>query len=113
MATSAKPSLRFFHTPALRTRTNRLLAAIERDEDATQHAGPLSSLVVDLTESGLDYYFLRPLKQAKVGFVARQSASLGMAGVTRLMAPAIRTILAGASTTQLRLIARHIRELMQ
>ena len=74
--------------------------------------GALSSLVVDLTEAGLNYYFLRPLQQAKVGFVARQTASFGMAGALRVMSPIIRSILAGTNATQLRVITRHIRHLM-
>jgi hypothetical protein len=112
MATSSKTSLRFFHSAALRTRTNKVLAAIDKDQDATRHAGALSGVVVDLTEAGLDYYFLRPLQQAKVGFVARQTASLGMGGALRVMSPMIRRILAGTNTGQLRVIGRHIRHLM-
>jgi len=112
MTTSAKPSLRFFHSAALRTRSKKVLAAVERDEDPTQHAGALAMLVVDLTEAGLKYYFLKPLHQAQVGFVARQTASLGMAGSLRVMSPIIRSILAGTNATQMRVIARHIRQLM-
>jgi len=112
MSVSAKPSLRFFHSAALRTRSNKVLAAIERDDDPTHHVGALSSLVVDLTEAGLNHYFLKPLQQAKVGFVARQTASLGMAGALRVMAPLIRSVLAGTNATQLRVITRHIRQLM-
>jgi hypothetical protein len=112
MATSAKPSLRFFHSAALRSRSNKVLDAVERDKDPTQHVGALSSLVLDLTEAGLSYYFLKPLQQAKVGFVARQTASFGMAGALRLMSPVVRGVLAGANATQLHVITRHIRQLM-
>jgi hypothetical protein len=112
MATSSKPSLRFFHSAALRTRSNKILAGIEQDKDPTQHVGALSNLVLDLTEAGFDYFFLKPLQQAKVGFVARQTASFGMAGALRIMSPAIRTILAGTNAAQLRIITRHIRQLM-
>ena len=112
MGSSAKPALRFFHSAALRTRTNKVLADIDKDEDATQHAGALSGLVLDLTKVGLDYYYMRPLQQAKVGFVARQTANLGMAGALRVMSPIIRSILVGANTSQLRVIARHIHQLM-
>ena len=112
MATSSRPSLRFFHSAALRTRSDKVLAGIEHDKDPTQHAEVLSKLVVDLTEAGLDYYFLKPLQQAKVGFVTRQTARFGMAGALRMMSPVIRTILASANATQLRVITRHIRELM-
>jgi hypothetical protein len=72
----------------------------------------LAGAVVDLTRAGLDYYFLKPLQEAKVGFVSRQTAKLGMAGALRVMSPVIRSILAGANTTQLRVIAGHLRHLM-
>ena len=85
---------------------------MERDPDPTQHAAALSSLVVDLTEAGFDYYFLKPLAQAKAGFVARQTAGLGMAGALRVMSPLIRSILGGANAAQLHVITRHIRHLM-
>ena len=113
MPNVAKPSVRFFHSPALRKRTDAVLARIERDDDATQHVSALSSVVVALTETGLDYYFLRPLREAKFGFVARQTANLGMSGALRVMSPIIGRILAGADTAQLRGVARHIRHLME
>jgi len=112
MSASAKPSLRFFHSAALRTRSNKVLTAIERDKDPARHVGALSSLVVDLTEAGLNYYFLKPLQQAKVGFVAQQTASFGLAGVLRMMSPIISRVLASTNATQLRLISGHIRQLM-
>ena len=112
MPAAAKPSLRFFHSAPLRTRTIKLLAAIDHDQEPTQHAAALAALVVALAEAGLDYYFLRPLQLAKVGFVARQTANFGMAGALRIMSPMIRSILGGTNGAQLRIISRHIRQLM-
>ena len=111
MPSVAKPSLRFFCPTGLRKRTDTVLARIERDDDATQYASALSSVVVELTETGLDYYFLRPLRESKFGFVARQTANLGMSGALRVMSPVIGRILTGADTAQLRGVARHIRHL--
>jgi hypothetical protein len=113
MPSVAKPSVHFFHSAALRKRTDDVLARIERDDDATQHATALSSVVVALTETGLDYYFLRPLRESKFGFVPRQTANLGMSGALRVMSPIIGRILAGADTAQLRGVARHIRHLTE
>jgi hypothetical protein len=113
MPTVAKPSLRFFHSEALRKRTDAVLTRIERDDDATKHAGALSSVVSELTEAGLDYYFLRPLQESQFGFVARQTASLGISGALRVMSPIIGRILSGADTPQLRGVARHIRHLTE
>jgi hypothetical protein len=111
MPSVAKPSVRFFHSAGLRKRTDTVLARIESDDDATQHASALASAVVELTATGLDYYFLRPLREAEFGFVARQTANLGMSGAMRVMSPIIGRILAGADTAQLRGVARHIRHL--
>jgi len=36
----------------------------------------LADLVADLTQAGMDYYYLRALKLAQVGFVVEQSARL-------------------------------------
>lgn len=109
---SAKPSLRFFHTPALRTRTNKVLASIEAGPDPTARAEALSAVVLSLTEAGLDYYFIKAVKDAKLGFVARQTAGLGVAGATRVIGPILRSVIGGANAAQLRSIAKHIRHLM-
>lgn len=112
MAIAGKPSLRFFCSAGLRKRTDAVVARIEKDEDATRHAETLSRVVNDLTGEGLTYYFLRPLEEAKFGFVARQTARLGVAGALRFMSPMVGRILGGADTPQLRGVARHIRQLM-
>jgi len=108
---SAKPSLRFYHSAALQHRADKLLTAIEQDEDPTPQAGAFADLVVDLTEAGMDYYFLRPIRQAKLGMVAQKTASYGMSAALRLMAPLVRTILRGTTADQLRSIAAHMRHL--
>jgi hypothetical protein len=111
MAVAEKPSLRFFYSPALRKRADVLLSRIEKDDDATQHAEALSRVVSDLTAEGFAYYFLRPLEEARFGFVARQTAKLGVASAMRFMSPMISRILGGADTPQLRGVAKHIRGL--
>ncbi len=111
MPSETRPSLRFCYSPALRKRTEAVLDRIEKDEDATRQADALSKVVVELTEAGLSYYFQRPLDEAKFGFVARRTASLGLTGVMHVMSPVICRILAGADGQQLRGVARHIREL--
>ena len=109
----AKPSMRFYHTAALRHRTEQLLAAIEKSEDPTEHAGEFSSLVVDLTEAGMHYYLLKPVQEAKLGFVSQKTASLGMAAALRVMSPIVHGIVGGADGAQLRVMAEHMRQLTQ
>jgi len=110
---AAKPSMRFYHSVALRTRTEKLLAAIDKSENPTEHARAFADLVVDLSEAGMEYYFLKPIRQAKFGIVAQKTASLGMSGALRVLSPIVRTILHGATAAQLKVIAEHMRHLTQ
>jgi hypothetical protein len=108
---TAKPSLRFTHSPALRTQTLKVLAAIDTAPDPTKHVQSLTSVVLSLTDAGMEYYFLKPIKDAKLSFVARQTASFGISGAIRIMSPIVKAVLGGANADQLRVISRHIRHL--
>ncbi len=113
MRVSAEPSLQFHYPAPLQKRADAVLSRIEGDDDATPQAGALSAVVLDLTEAGLDYYFLRAVEQAKFGFAARQASTFATAGALRLMSPLIGRVLASADSRQLRAVARHIRYLMK
>ncbi len=67
---------------------------------------------MDLTDSGLEYYFARPLDQAHAGFVAKQSAHAGLAYVKRIMAPVVHNVIGRLDEDQLLTVCSHIRELM-
>jgi hypothetical protein len=111
-AGSAKPFLRFFHSQELRDKTLRVLGELEQAEDATAHREALADIVVELTNSGMDFYFMRPLRLAKTGFIVEQSASLGMTGVKKVMASVIRQIIGRMEGPQLLSVCRSIRQLM-
>jgi hypothetical protein len=109
---SREPFLRFYHSSRLRAETLAVLKALEQARDSTQHHEALSNVVVALTESGMEYYFLRPLKLAKVGFVVEQSARLGMKGALRVQASIVRNIIGRMDGPQLLAICGHIRNLI-
>jgi hypothetical protein len=109
---AAPTSLRFTLPAGLRTRTLKVLAKIDGDPDPVRHAEDLCALVLALTESGMDFYFLRAVTGAKLGFVARQTANLGVAGAVRVMSPIVRSVLGGADAAQLKAVSKHIRRLM-
>ncbi len=109
---SAKPSLRFYHSVPLRKRTLDLLDTVEQAEDATAHRDALSELVMELTRSGFDAYFLQPLKQARAGFILEQTASLGLAGAQQMMGPVIRQMIGRMNGPQLLSVCSSIRQLM-
>jgi hypothetical protein len=110
---SDKPFLRFYHSDSLRAKTLAVLTTLEQAQDSTRHRDTLSAIVLELTDSGLEYYFLRPLKLAQVSFVVEQSAQLGMGGVKRVMAPIIRNIIGHMDKHQLLTVCRHMRQLME
>jgi hypothetical protein len=61
----------------------------------------------------MDYYFIKPLERANVGFLIQTSASIGMAGVLQLMGTVIRNIIGRMEGQQLLSICGSIRQLMR
>ena len=112
VATKSKPYLRFYHSVELRARTLALLTKIENAEKATDHSGPLSELVLELTNCGMDQYFLQSLKAAKVNFVVQQSATLGLAGVQKIVGTVVRSVLGRMDDRQLLAICGSLRGFM-
>jgi len=108
----SEPFLRFYHSTALRKNTLSLLSALEQAEDATTHRDALADIVVELTNSGMDYYFMKPLRLAKAGFVVQQSASLGLTGIQQVMGSVIRNIVGRMDRPQLISVCGSIRKLM-
>jgi len=98
---STQPFLRFYHSKSLRAKTLTVLATLEKAKDSKQHRGALADVIVELTDSGMEYYFLRPLKLAKAGFFTEQSANLGMSAAIRVLASVIRNIIGRMYTPQL------------
>ena len=111
-APGSKPFLRFHHSQELRVRTLDVLEIIESADKATAHSGQLIELILELTESGMDQYFLQSLKATKANFVVQQSAALGLSGVQKAMGTVIRQILARMDDRQLLSVCGSIRRFM-
>ena len=108
---AAEPSMRFYHSRALREKTHAVLDALEAAPGHPRHGDALADLVTELIEAGMDYYFMRALKQAKVGFVTEQSARMGMSGAVKLISSVNRKFIVRMDKDQLLVVAQHIREL--
>ncbi len=109
--TAAEPSLRFHHSQALRSKTTRVLAALDAAPSRSEHAEALADLVAELVDVGMDYYFLRALQGAEVGFLTEQSARLGLSGAARLINSVSRKFIVRMDAAQLQSVATHIRAL--
>ncbi len=109
---SSRPFFRFCHSKALRTKTLAVLDAIEQADDATMHSKALADVSVELMRGAMEYFFLAPLKLAKVNILIRQSASLGVAGTLQVMGTVSRNILGRMDTPQLVSVCASIRRFM-
>lgn len=105
--------MRVYHSDELHEKTLLMLTTLERARDPTAHRDALAELAVELTNNGLDYCFVQPLKVAKAGFILEQSASIGMAGAQQALAIVIRNIIARMDGPQLRSVAQSLREFMR
>ena len=112
-ASSSRPFLRFYYSEGLHKKTLSVLGRIEKADDATAHRDALADVVVELTNSGLDFYFLKPLAQAKAGFILEKAASVGMAAAQQVMASVIRQIIGRMEGPQLLSVCGSIRQLMR
>lgn len=109
---SSKPFLRFYHSEGLRKKTLSVLTTLEQAQDATAHRDALADVVVELMKSGLDAYFMKPLKLARAGFIVEQSANLGLAGAQQVMGSVIRNIIGRMGKPQLLSVCGSIRQFM-
>ncbi len=109
----SKPFLRFYHSEALRQETLAVLIAIEQAPDATVHRAVLADIAVELTNCGMDYFFMKPLRAAKVGFIVQQSANIGLAGAKQVMGTVIRNIIGRMDAPPLLSVCGSIRQLMR
>lgn len=109
---SAAPFLRFYHSESLRAKTLAVLTTIEKAKDGKQHRDALADVVVELTDSGMEYFFMRPLKLANAGFITEQSANLGLGAVKRVFGSVIRNIIGRMDGPQLLSVCGSIRALM-
>lgn len=110
---AVKPFLRFYHSDILRSRTLAVLTTLEQAQESTQHRGALSAIVLELTDSGMEYFFLKPLQLANVSMVVQQSARMGIGGVKQLITPVIRNTIGHMDGQQLLTVCTFIRGLME
>lgn len=90
-----------------------VLTALEEADEPEEHREALADLVADLTESGMDYYYLRALKLSGAGSLTQQSAKLGIAGAVKMISSVSRRFIMRMNGKELRAVAGHIRGLAE
>jgi len=78
-----------------------VLAQLRAAEQPRAHAASLIEAANRLTASGLDHYFLEPLRRTGVGGISLRGAELGIASSRKGIAAFVKRILRGMSDEQL------------
>ena len=111
-ASADKPFLRFTHAKPLRVRTLQVLDAIDTDDDPLPHRDALGKLIVELSNAGLNFFFIESVGKLKMGFIVNQTASLGIGSVMRVLGPTVRNIVGRMDKKQLRQVSGIMRQMM-
>ena len=84
----------------------------ETKPDQPKHGHAVADLVSELIEVGMDYYFMVPLKQAEIGFIAEKSARLGISSAVKLISSVSKKYIARINHGQLLVVSSHIQSLV-
>ena len=71
----------------------------------------MADLVAERIEAGMDYYFVKALKEAEIGFVSEKSARLGIASAVKLISSVSRKFIIRMDQNQLSVVGNHIQSL--
>ncbi|MGB3565210.1 MAG: hypothetical protein WBH85_11915 [Thermoanaerobaculia bacterium] len=94
----------------LRQQTLETIAQLRESTDRRRHLPLLSDLISDLTEAGLEYYFVHSLQRAGVGMIGVSTAKLGIASTSKGIPMVINNVVKMMSDEQLAAVADFIEE---
>ena len=106
------PRIGFRISPELAARTESAVAGVRQDPADRDRVDELVEVVLEMTDVGLDYYYLEPLRRARVGAMATGAAKLGLATAERSIPPIVRRVLTGLDAEQILEIAEFIDDLL-
>ena len=98
---SGRALIAFEISSDLRERIEAVIAEMRDAEKPKQHVAELVTVVLEMTDVGLDYYYLRPLGAIEAGFVLRNTAKVGLAAAKKSLPLLIRKVVSGLSDKQL------------
>ena len=104
--------LAFRISPELLARAEAALEAVRGDPTHPPHVKELVAVILELTDTGLDYYFLEPLRRVRIGTVGMSTARLGIAAAGRSIPPIVRRVLTSMDEEQILEIADFLDELL-
>lgn len=99
-------------SPELMRRARQAVAAVRADPGHEPHVEELVEVVVELTDRGLDFYYMEPLRRARAGAMTASAARVGLAAAGRGIPAIIRRVVSSLDEDQIREIADFVDEIL-
>ena len=99
-------------SPDVLARAEAALEAVREDPGEEAGRAALLGVVLELTERGMDFYYLEPLRRARAGTVVTSAARLGIAAAGRGIPPIVRRVVSSLDDEQLLAIADFVDEIL-
>ncbi len=94
--------------PVQYTRISEVVSALRKDPADRKVVADLIDLVIDLTHTGLTYFFLHPLELVGVGTIRRKGVEVALGTAGRVLPSVVRSTVGSMSVDQLLQIADFI-----
>ena len=94
--------------PELLAKTEAIIGKLRSADDQRAYSKELIEVILELTETGLGAYYLRPLEIAKVGFASRSAAKVGIAAASKGIPVIVRRVIGKMSGEQLLTVAEFV-----
>jgi hypothetical protein len=89
-----------------------VVAWLRRDPGDPGAAAMLIDVVLDLTDTGLSYFFLHPLELTGVSTIRRKGVEVALGTASRVLPPVVRSTVGSMSQTQLLKLADFIEQMV-
>lgn len=109
---SPRDRVAFRITPELAERAQAALRAVREDPSDEYHVEGLVEVILELTERGMDFYYLEPLRRARAGTITTSAARLGIAAAGRGIPTIVRRVVSSLDEEQLLSIAGFVDEIL-
>ncbi len=99
-------------SPELMAEAQEALAAVREDPTHRPNVKALVEVLLELTDRGMDFYYMEPLRRARAGTMTASAARLGLAAASRGIPPIIRRVISSLDENQVLAIADFVDEIL-
>ncbi len=99
-------------SPELMERAQAALQAVREDPSDEVRVETLVEVILELTDRGMDFYYLEPLRRAQTGPITTSAARLGLAAAARGIPAIIRRVVSSLDEEQVLSIAGFVDEIL-